>query len=73
MKRIAVIIIICIFSVLLLCGCSAESPLPVSAAAISRTKEGYKMTAELIRQDSLDGDAEPVYLTAEGGKSACTV
>lgn len=66
MKRIAVIIIICIFSVLLLCGCSAESPLPVSAAAISRTKEGYKMTAELIRQDSLDGDAEPVYLTAEG-------
>lgn len=49
-----------------LAGCSAETPLPVSAAALSRTGEGYQMTAELIRQDSLDGDATPVYLVAEG-------
>ena len=63
MKRLSVMLICCILP---LCGCSAESPLPVSAAAVSRTAEGYAMTAELIRQDSLDGDATPVYLTAEG-------
>ncbi len=63
MKRITAWMLLCILP---LSGCSAESPLPVSAAALSRTAEGYAMTAELIRQDSLDGDAAPVYLTAEG-------
>lgn len=55
-----------LFALLLLGGCSAENPLPVSAAALSRTESGYQLTAELIRQDSLDGDATPVYLSAEG-------
>lgn len=63
MKRFLVILSLC---ALPLCGCSAENTLPVSAAALSRTDAGYRMTAELIRQDSLDGDASPVYLTAEG-------
>lgn len=63
MKRFLSLLALC---ALLLGGCSAENPLPVSAAALSRTKDGYRMTAELIRQDSLDGDAAPVYLSAEG-------
>lgn len=58
--------LICAALLLQLCECSAETPLPVSAAAVSRTAGGYEMTAELIRQDSLDGDAAPVYLGAEG-------
>lgn len=63
MKQLPLILMLCLLP---LSGCSAESPLPVSAAAISHTSEGYTMTAELIRQDSLDGNATPVYLTAEG-------
>lgn len=56
---------LCVLCAALLCGCSAENPLPVSAAAMSRTADGYRLTAELIRQDSLDGDAAPVYLSVE--------
>lgn len=63
MKRLTILLLLCLLP---LCGCSAEPALPVSAAAFSHGSKGYTMTAELIRQDSLDGDASPVYLTAAG-------
>ncbi len=39
--------------------------LPVSALAIDQHDNGYQMTVESIRQDSLDGDAQPAYFTVE--------
>lgn len=62
---------------LLLGGCYAEGNhqveinqdagqiLPVSALAIARQENGYRMTVESIRQDSLDGDAAPAYFMVE--------
>ncbi|MGI6180530.1 MAG: hypothetical protein ACOYIE_00460 [Agathobaculum sp.] len=53
------------FILLLLCGCSQEVS-PVSALALDRTEDGYRLTAELVRQDSLDEPAAPSYLSAAG-------
>ena len=48
-------------------GEAAGRLLPVSALALSFTPNGgVALTAESIRQDSLDGDAAPVYLCAAG-------
>ncbi|MDO4271003.1 MAG: hypothetical protein Q4C72_08795 [Eubacteriales bacterium] len=50
---------------LLLCGCAREVS-PVSALALDRDDEGYRLTAEVVRQDSLDDTAAPAYLSATG-------
>ena len=50
---------------LLLCGCSREIS-PVSALALDKTGEEYRLTAEIVRQDSLDDPASPAYLSAAG-------
>ena len=47
---------------LALCGCSREVS-PVSALALDKTAGGYRLTAEIVRQDSLDEAASPAYLT----------
>lgn len=47
---------------LLLCGCSREVS-PVSALALDRIDAGYRLTAEVVRQDSLDDAAAPAYLS----------
>ncbi|MCI7125391.1 MAG: hypothetical protein MR935_04185 [Agathobaculum sp.] len=49
----------------LLCGCAREVS-PVSALALDRTESGYRMTAEVVRQDSMDDPAAPAYLSATG-------
>ena len=51
--------------VLALCGCSREVS-PVSALALDKTAGGYRLTAEIVRQDSLDEAASPAYLTVSG-------
>lgn len=50
---------------LALCGCSREVS-PVSALALDKTAGGYRLTAEIVRQDSLDEAASPAYLTVSG-------
>lgn len=40
--------------------------LPVSALAIDTHENGFVMTVETVRQDSLNGDAAPAYFTVEG-------
>lgn len=62
----------------LLSGCSPRSDrraelnqnasqlLPVSALAIDTHENGFAMTVETVRQDSLNGDAAPAYFTVEG-------
>ena len=50
---------------LLLCGCSREVS-PVSALALDRIDAGYRLTAEVVRQDSLDDAAAPAYLSVTG-------
>ena len=50
---------------LLLCGCAREVS-PVSALALDRTDDVYRLTAEVVRQDSLDDAASPAYLSATG-------
>ncbi|MBC5724856.1 hypothetical protein H8S45_05215 [Agathobaculum sp. NSJ-28] len=50
---------------LLLCGCSREVS-PVSALALDRIDAGYRLTAEVVRQDSLDDTAAPAYLSVTG-------
>ena len=50
---------------LLLCGCSREVS-PVSALALDRIYAGYRLTAEVVRQDSLDDAAAPAYLSVTG-------
>lgn len=50
---------------LLLCGCTREIS-PVSALALDKTDDGYRLTAEIVRQDSLDDTASPAYLSASG-------
>lgn len=50
---------------LLLCGCSREVS-PVSALALDRIDAGYRLTAEVVRQDSLDDTAAPAYLSGTG-------
>ena len=50
---------------LLLCGCAREVS-PVSALALDRVDGVYRLTAEVVRQDSLDDAASPAYLSATG-------
>ena len=50
---------------LALYGCSREVS-PVSALALDKTAGGYRLTAEIVRQDSLDEAASPAYLTVSG-------
>ena len=50
---------------LALCGCSLEVS-PVSALALDKTAGGYRLTAEIVRQDSLDEAASPAYITVSG-------
>ena len=50
---------------LLLCGCTREVS-PVSALALDREDDVYRLTAEVVRQDSLDDAALPAYLSATG-------
>lgn len=52
-------------ALLMLCGCSRELS-PVSALALDKTGDSYRLTAEVVRQDSLDDTASPAYLTASG-------
>ena len=52
-------------TLLMLCGCSRELS-PVSALALDKTGDSYRLTAEVVRQDSLDDTASPAYLTASG-------
>lgn len=42
----------------LLCGCARE-PSPVSALALDRAGNGYRLTAELVRQDTPEDAAVP--------------
>lgn len=49
----------------LLCGCEREVS-PVSALALDRQGSGYRLTAEVVRQDSLDDPAAPAYFSATG-------
>ena len=51
--------------VIALCRCSREVS-PVSALALDKTAGGYRLTAEIVRQDSLDEAAAPAYLTVSG-------
>lgn len=60
-------------ALLILCSGCAQSEkragdlLPILSAGISRSKDGsLTLTAEAVRQDSLEGNATPVYLTASG-------
>ena len=46
-------------------GCAREVS-PVSALALDRMDDGYRLTAEVVRQDSLDETAAPSYLSATG-------
>lgn len=46
-------------------GCAREIS-PVSALALDKTETGYRLTAEVVRQDSLDDVAAPAYLSATG-------
>ena len=50
---------------LVLVGCTREVS-PVSALALDKTADGYRLTAEIVRQDSLDDAASPAYLTVSG-------
>lgn len=50
---------------LALYGCSREVS-PVSALALDKTAGVYRLTAEIVRQDSLDEAASPAYLTVSG-------
>lgn len=71
MKKI-ILLIPCFF---ILFGCQTEKNnkvelnqntgqiLPVSAVAIEKTKNEYKMTIESIKQDSLDGEVTPTYFS----------
>lgn len=52
-------------TLLMLCGCSRELS-PVSALALDKTGDSYRLTAEVVRQDSLDDTASPAYLSASG-------
>ena len=50
---------------LLLCGCAREVS-PVSALALDRENGVYRLTAEVVRQDSPDDTAAPAYLSSTG-------
>lgn len=62
---------ILLFLPLLLCltGCAsmpdAGDLLPIISAGIGADDAGLKLTAEAVRQDSLEGSASSVYLTAQ--------
>lgn len=49
----------------LLCGCARE-PSPVSALALDRAGTAYRLTAELVRQDTPEDAAVPSCLAAQG-------
>lgn len=53
-------------SLLLLLGGCAREVSPVSALSLDREGAGFRMTAEVVRQDSLDDTAAPAYLSATG-------
>lgn len=48
-----------------LSGCSQEIS-PVSALALDKTDSGCRLTAEIVRQDTLDETASPSYLSVTG-------
>ena len=48
-----------------LCGCAREVS-PVSALALDKTPDGYRLTAEIVRQDSVEDAAAPAYLAVSG-------
>ena len=50
---------------LALCGCAREVS-PVSALALDKTQDGYRLTAEIVRQDSVEDAAAPAYLAVSG-------
>ena len=50
---------------LALCGCAREVS-PVSALALDKTPDGYRLTAEIVRQDSVEDAAAPAYLAVSG-------
>ena len=54
-----------LLSLSLLCGCARE-PSPVSALALDRAGNGYRLTAELVRQDTPEDAAVPSCLAAQG-------
>lgn len=53
-------------SLLLLLGGCVREVSPVSALSLDREGAGFRMTAEVVRQDSLDDIAAPAYLSATG-------
>ena len=50
---------------LALCGCAREVS-PVSALALDKMPDGYRLTAEIVRQDSVEDAAAPAYLAVSG-------
>lgn len=50
---------------LLLCGCTREVS-PISALSLDKMGEGYRLTAEVVRQDSPDDAISPSYLSVTG-------
>lgn len=60
MKRIIILLFL-----LPLCGCAREVS-PISALALDKIGEEYKLTVEVVRQDTLDDIATPSYLSAQG-------
>ncbi|WP_031473991.1 Ger(x)C family spore germination protein [Agathobaculum desmolans] len=46
-------------------GCAREVS-PVSALALDKTADGYRLTAEVVRQDKPDDAASPAYLSSSG-------
>lgn len=49
----------------LLCSCANEVS-PVSALALDREDYGVRLTAEVVRQDTIEDIAAPAYLSATG-------
>ncbi len=50
---------------ILLSGCAKEVS-PVSALALDKDEDGLRLTAEVVRQDSLEENAVPSYLCVSG-------
>lgn len=50
---------------LLLCGCTREVS-PISALSLDKMDAGYRLTAEVVRQDSPDDAIAPSYLSVTG-------
>ena len=74
MKRMLILIV----AVLLACvggkGRGAGDRLPILSAGVSASSDGQLvLTAEAVRQDSLEGNAASLYLTTSGDPSALFV